>query len=340
MKKRIDIRRGAMLVAVAVMLVILLIMVTFSVEIARMQLARTQLRTAADAAAQTAAETLARTESVDQARAAGKAIALENAVFGDGLQLADSDIVFGHAEALAGGSFTFEAGVAPFNSARVTGRRTVDSPGGPLPLFFGRILGTSTFEPVVECTASTTTRDIALVLDRSGSMGSENKIEDLKTAVDVFLDVLESTTADERVSLSSYSTTGTKDIDMTSNLQSIRDEVNSYEADGYTAIGQGLQHGTDSLEFDANSRIYADKVIILMTDGIQNRTPDAETIVPTILNREQTCFTISFGSGANQSLMVYIANETGGTHYHAPDGAALQNVFEEIARTIAVVLID
>ena len=56
-------RRGAMVVLIAMMLVILLMTVTFSVDVAYMQLSRTELRVATDAAARAAAEAFSRQQS-------------------------------------------------------------------------------------------------------------------------------------------------------------------------------------------------------------------------------------------------------------------------------------
>ena len=204
----------------------------------------------------------------------------------------------------------------------------------------GGILGQPDFEPVMQSSTTSIVRDIALVLDRSGSMRSQNKINDLKTAVNVFLDILDSTRADERVSLTSYSTTGTKDVDMTSNLARIRDAVNQYPAAGFTAIGQGMRIGSDSLEFDPQTRPFSDKAIVLLTDGIENRGPFVNEVLPLLVDRRHVCYTITFGAGADQGLMRDVADATGGKHFHAPNGQALIDVFNEIARTLAVVMIE
>ncbi|MCI0643201.1 MAG: pilus assembly protein TadG-related protein, partial [Gemmataceae bacterium] len=59
-------RQGAMLVLVAVTLIIFIVALVFSIDIAYMQLTRSQLRAATDAAAKSAAITLSMTQD-DQA---------------------------------------------------------------------------------------------------------------------------------------------------------------------------------------------------------------------------------------------------------------------------------
>ena len=332
-------RSGAMLILVAIMLTLLLAFAAFAVDVAYMQLVRTQLRTATDAAAKAAAGTLARTQSIGDAEQAAINVAAQNSVAGSPLVLTAADIEFGRAEPNQHGSFTFISGSQGRNAARVTGRRTAGSPGGSVPLFLGGLLGKDSFEPVFTSSATGLVRDIALVLDRSGSMEGQ-KMTDLKTAVGLFLSILDDTSSEERVSLSSYSTTGSKDVHMTSDLTLITSAVEAYPATGFTAIGQGLQFGTDSLVSDANARPFAEKAIILMTDGIENREPFVDTVVPTAQLRDHVVFTISFGSDADQALMQQVALDTGGEHFHAADGDELRQVFLDIARTLAVTTIE
>ena len=48
---------------------------------------------------------------------------------------------------------------------------------------------------------------------------------------------------------------------------------------------------------------------------------------------------VAYGE-ANPDLMQDIADATGGKHYIAPDAAALQDIFEEIALTLPVMFTD
>ena len=332
-------RKGAMLVLIAVVLVVFIVMTVFAVDVAFMHLVRTELRTSTDAAARAASEALIRTQSVAEARLAARNAAAQNLVSGQPLQLADSDIIIGNADSNDRGLFSFVPGANPPNAVRVRGRRVNGAPSGSVPLLMGSILGTPFFEPEIQSTSTAFVRDIALVLDRSGSMTGQ-KIRDLKDAVSIFLAILEATPSDERVSLASYSTTSLKDLAMTSNLGSVRARVNAYEAGGFTAIGQGLQVGINSLHRDSSSRPFAEKTIVLMTDGIENRNPPVETIVPQAIARGYTIHTVTFGANADRALMQRVADATGGTHRFAATGSDLREAFREIARTLAVLMID
>lgn len=345
-----DSRRGAIIIYGALSLFLLLVMAVFAIDVAYMQLVRTELRTSTDAAASAASESLARTQSVGNARAAALALAAANPVARDPLQLSDADIVFGVAEQIDGqGRFGFRAvsisdadtnPIDKVNAVQIDGRRTSDSPSGSVNLLLGGILETPTFQPSVQTVSTSVVRDIALVLDRSGSMQTNDKIGDLKSAVSIFLGLMEDTLSDERISLSTYSTTGTKDIDVTSDLALLSRVVQSMPANGFTAIGEGLQFGSESLVNDPLSRRFAEKTIILLTDGRENRGIDAIDVVPVVQQRNQKIFTITFGADADQDLMRQIAADTGGFHQHADDGGDLEEAFRTIAETLSVIVVQ
>lgn len=345
-----DSRRGAMVVYGAISLFILLAMAVFAIDVAYMQLVRTELRTATDAATTAASEALARTQSIAIARQAARDAAAVNLVARDPLQLDDADIVFGVAEQQGRqGRFGFRPvnisddelnPIDLVNAVRVDGKRTGDSASGTVRLLMGSLLGTETFQPSVQTTSTSVVRDIALVLDRSGSMRGNNKIGDLKDAVALFLNLMENTPSDERISLATYSSTGTKDVDLTSNLGDVGQVVQALPASGRTAIGEGLQFGSDSLQNDALARRFAEKTVILLTDGIENEGVPVLDVVPIAQQRNQTIFTITFGADADQQLMQQVATATGGFHQHADDGGDLEEAFQTIAETLSVVVVQ
>ena len=50
--------------------------------------------------------------------------------------------------------------------------------------------------------------------------------------------------------------------------------------------------------------------------------------------------TVTFSAEADFTRMQDVANETGGQHFHAPNAAALEQIFREIASTLPVLLTE
>ena len=332
-------RRGAMVILIVLVIVLLIVGALFSIDVAYMHMVRAELRTATDAAARAGAEELSRTQDPDKAIEAAIKIASKNKVAGQGLGLSPTDIELGRHE-FVNGHFEFVAGGDGLNAVRVTGNRLQDSLDGSVPLFFGKIFGRSSFQPTQRASATRIDRDIALVLDRSGSMNEQNRFKSLKKAVDVFLAELEKTGQEEFVSLTFYNEFATKHVDITPDYKEISDAMDKVSPQGWTGIGRGLLMGSDSLVNDALQRPFAHKSIVLMTDGNQNRGINPLDAADTAIERGQIVHTITFSSGANQTLMKKVADKTGGIHFHADNEEELRDVFREIAAELPVILIE
>lgn len=334
-----------MIILVALVIIVLLVGAVFSVDVAYMHLVRAELRTATDAAARAGSETLARTQDQGQAVRAAIDVASRNSVAGNGLTLSTGDVKIGSIRSTNSGKFQFVEGQAPFTAVRITGDRSTGSVDGAVPLFFARIFSASQFEPTQVATASANVKDVALVLDVSGSMrsrsGSTTRIQALINAVNIFITEVESSSPNTLLSLTTYSSRPSKRIDLTDNFNSIRTSVNKLRARGTTAIGNALTMGSDSLVNDTLNRNFAAKTVVIMTDGNHNTGPSPATTVNTAVSRNQQVHTITFSSGANQTLMRNVAQATsGGLHIHANDAADLAEAFREIARALSVTLVE
>jgi uncharacterized protein YegL len=333
-------RNGAILPFVAVCIIILFVAAALSVDIARIHVTRAELRTATDAAARAAVETLSRTQSTDQAIASAKDLAASNLVAGEPLLLKDSNIVFGRSQPTSDGAFDFVPGLQPFNSARVTGERVTGSPSGPVGLMFGPLFGVTKFEPVQTSTATRLDRDIALVLDVSGSMASFGRFEALQNAITVFLAEIQSSPDDEFVSLSIYNQDAKNLVKITQDMQSIDDEFRRQSPGGFTAIGRGLKVGLKSVKKDPLARGFAEKTVILMTDGNHNTGVNPLVVADDAVKDNITVHTITFSRGANQTLMRQVAEKTGGIHLHADTDSQLIDAFREIALQLPILLTE
>lgn len=364
-------RAGAIAVLMAITLPLIVIMAAFAIDVAWMQLVRTELRTATDAASRAGAKTLSLQQNETAARAAARDAASRNQVAGSPLQVVNAEIEIGLArQASRNARFVFSPNGALKNAVRVTGNRTAGSAGGAVPLFLGRVMGVASFEPSQVATSTQLDREICLVVDRSGSMmrdlvsrnvpgGSCNaphptlsRWGGLNIAVAGFLAELDGTVQLEQCGLVSYSQQGsgcgltftTSDINarLDFNYQNIRNEMvrlSSQPVAGFTNIAAGIDNGIRVLT-DANARPFAVKTMVLMTDGRKNRGIEPVISARRAARQDITIHTVTFSSEADFPRMRAVADATGGEHFHAPDSAALERIFRQIAATLPVLLTD
>ena len=341
-------RTGAMLPLIAVLIAFLFVSAVIAVDISRIHVVRSELRTATDAAARAGVEALGRGGSEADAVDAALNIARANLVAGEPLELDPSKIVLGAAEQNDDGSFSFVNqadfdsgdGTVFANSVQVLGERTSTSPSGQVNLFFGGLFGVRSFEPVQSATATRLDRDVALVLDRSGSMAKEGRFDSLLNGVDVFIEELELTRPKENVSLTVYEANPTKLLNLTEDLPSIQTALEDVTPEGYTGIGRGMRVGLDSLLNDPSRRRLALRSMVVMTDGRQNRGVDPVAVARECLRENVVVHTITFSDGADQALMEEVAEITGGIYIHAVGNEQLVEAFQTIARQLEVILIE
>jgi uncharacterized protein YegL len=331
-------RRGVIVVLFGILLTAFLAAAAFSIDVAYMHLVNSELRAATDAAAKSAVSNLSRTHDVDQARQAAIETASANLVAGRPLVLQPTDIVFGKGQLQSDGTIAFLPGQTPLCAAKVDVSLASSSPNAPVGLFFGNLLGTGIYETELFAVAAHLDRDIALVVDRSGSMDG-TKMEELKTAVTVFLNTLGQTPYPESVGLASYNGTATLDEQLTTNLAQIQATMDSLVAGGSTNIGDGIKQGNDILTAGSSSK-YVEKTMILMTDGLHNTGAPPLPQARAAAGQHIVIHTITFGSGADQALMQNVAQASGGNHYHAPTGQDLIEIYEEIALTLTTILTE
>ncbi|TWU49383.1 vWA domain-containing protein [Rubripirellula reticaptiva] len=164
--------------------------------------------------------------------------------------------------------------------------------------------------------------------------------QELVIAVDAFLDVLDTTSQEEQVSVASYSSSASLDCWLEKDFQTVRNVVNGLNTGGSTAIGKGMQSGIQAL-LASDARPYASKTMVVMTDGIHNSGIDPETVASELMGSYNlTIHTVTFGDGADQDKMEDVAQIGGGKHYHAASGAELVAIFEEIANNLPTIITE
>lgn len=231
-------RRGAALVLVAGSLVVLLAMAMFSVDVAYIQLTRTQLRAATDSAAKAGVDKLGQSQDVDQGIQAAIDMAAMNTVAGRPLHITKNDIEVGRSDRQADGTWKFVPNGKPYSAMRVSSEMSEGNKNGAINLFFAGIFGSSKFTPEKISTAAHLDQEVCLVLDRSHSMcfdlsgvdwvyppgtpGPPSSVQfaphptksrwaALTGAVDSYLDIVSKTAPTPRVALVTWASDITKD---------------------------------------------------------------------------------------------------------------------------------
>jgi hypothetical protein len=178
--------------------------------------------------------------------------------------------------------------------------------------------------------------DRMIVIDRSGSMGSElmgnnEKMLAAKSGGRLYTDLM---TDGDKLGLVSFG--GTLDgvqndstlhkslADVTTTYKNqvkeainkdIPDDPSQYE---HTAMGQGIMTGYDQLFSHGDSE--HDWRIALLTDGIEDVEPywDDATVSGVVNPSKVMIDAIALGSGAHETLLRRIAEETEGEYFHVP----------------------
>ncbi|MBU0757106.1 MAG: S8 family serine peptidase [Nanoarchaeota archaeon] len=216
------------------------------------------------------------------------------------------------------------------------------------------VLGNDVCEPCIPIVSSYSV-DLALVIDRSGSMSDrtsngKTRIAVAKIAAKNLIDLYE-WLASDRISETSYNHMATLDSSMLfltdGNKVILKDNVDALHAAGYTATGDGLKAAID--EIKAKSRSDTDQYIILLSDGMTNSylgcTPAdrncdssyAEGYTLDIAEQAKsegiTIHAVGIGND-NKDHLKEISSITGGYYFYSVDGADLEDIFSNIARMI------
>ncbi|WP_283431691.1 VWA domain-containing protein [Neorhodopirellula lusitana] len=365
-------RRGVTAVMFIILLPVLLLFIGFSVDLAYMQLSRSELRAATDLAAKAASAELARTGSVSAAIAKGKLIANTNRVAGEGLSLEDSDFVFGNTIRSATGKWAFTENASPMNAVRVNGRRTAAAPDGEVELFFSDLFDGGGFPSTATATAGFINADICLVLDRSSSMKlavsdtsitmsdgdprvcdipwTDSRWIALDDAIRIFLDKMNNTLAKEHISIVTFasnyemcgsnSQSATLDQPLTSDTANITlamEKLSSTIWNGMTETSEGMSLARTELT-GSNARPTAQKVMIVLTDGAYTNATHPAVVASGAASDNIRVHTITFGSCPTSVIsdLKTTADAGGGYHFHAPDASTLNDAFSRIAGSLSI----
>jgi VWFA-related protein len=171
---------------------------------------------------------------------------------------------------------------------------------------------------------------IVLVVDHSGSMKDDEKIESLKRAVATFLEGLP---AGSRVAVIAFSNEINVICPFTTDPGQVREAVDQLEAEGGTRYFDAVTAALELLAEEPGRR-----AVLALTDGQDARSLTA-TLKSTITKARQLglpVHTLGFGNESEIGVkaLAKLATDTRGQHYLARDAGSLKKIFEEIAQRL------
>lgn len=169
--------------------------------------------------------------------------------------------------------------------------------------------------------------NLAIVLDRSGSMGGEK----IKRAKEAAINAVGQLGPNDIVSIVAYDSVVTTLVPATklTDVKSVIEEIRSIEVGGSTALFAGVSKGA------AEVRKFSDKEhvnrVILLSDGLANIGPSSAgelaSFGESLVKENISVSTFGLGLGYNEDLMSQLASNSGGNHLFVEDAEVLADAF-------------
>lgn len=181
----------------------------------------------------------------------------------------------------------------------------------------------------------------AMVIDRSGSMSEDDKLEGAKDAARTFVSQMRQ---EDQTSLIVFNTTIHTLYQLTSDTSLLDTAIRGLLPEGGTALYDSMVAGVDELKETSGRR-----VLLLLTDGQDCREPGAcsymyngstyslDEAIDYATTHEQPVHVIGLGdrgafdNGIDEEVLKRIANKTGGEYFYAPDASQLVQLYNNLS---------
>ena len=180
--------------------------------------------------------------------------------------------------------------------------------------------------------------NLAIVLDRSGSMRGEKIVQAKEAAIQA----IRRMGAKDRISIVAYSSHAETIASAQSakNAEKLVDLVRQLQAGGGTALYAGVNQGAAEVRKNLDGEYF--NRIILLSDGLANEGPsspaDLIRLGRALVKEDISVSTVGLGAGYNEDLMTGLAKEGQGNLYFAETSKELPGIFDaEIGDALNVV---
>ncbi|HMN29056.1 MAG TPA: VWA domain-containing protein, partial [Caldilineaceae bacterium] len=160
--------------------------------------------------------------------------------------------------------------------------------------------------------------DQVLVIDRSGSMSADGKMEAAKQAARFYVDVTRNNDGlavvpyNENVNPAPFgirAVTAAPDV-----RQQAKDYIDTLTAGGATSIGDGMAEGVAQRNASPTTNPLCS--FVLLSDGMENSAQFWSDVQTDVLDTGCPVTAIAFGAASDETLMQNIATATGGLYFY------------------------
>ncbi|MBE1555016.1 IPT/TIG domain-containing protein [Sporosarcina limicola] len=178
--------------------------------------------------------------------------------------------------------------------------------------------------------------DVILIIDKSGSMADDNRLDAAKDAAKEFINLMDLTK--HKVGIVDYSTKASS-FPLTTDKEAAKAYVDTIRLGGNTNTSEAIQVATATL---ANHRADAQPTIVIMTDGAANSHPEALAASSAAKNAGITFYSIALlgpnenpATSAPNLLLMDMASSA--KHHHFVLGSVgLSDVYRKIVEEIGL----
>lgn len=181
--------------------------------------------------------------------------------------------------------------------------------------------------------------NLAIVLDKSGSMSGQNKIENAKQGA---IEMISRLNKDDFISIITFDSRAhvLVPVQRVRNKRMLIRKVRSIRANGGTALYDGVSVAAQEMRRRSNSD-YLNRMVLL-SDGMANVGPQTNAEIfrlgEGIFSDDMQISAIGLGLEFNEQLLSELTANSGGSYYYANNSDELPSIFKkEIEQTISVV---
>lgn len=175
---------------------------------------------------------------------------------------------------------------------------------------------------------------VVVLVDRSGSMDLEGRLESAKLGAKQFVNLL---SIGDGIGVASFETGAAVNLPLRTitgdtDKAAAKNAVDAIALGASTNIGGGLLKALEQLTSQANRS--CNEIIVLLSDGDHNTGTSPDSVIPDLQREGVTVFTIGLGaslSTSGEATLQRIASSTGGRYFRSPTSFNLAGIFNALA---------